>query len=95
MAPPELRRKATNEGSQTAPRPAEKSTLDLRKRPREQTVSPEASTSMRPEEKRPKTKQPEEWVEIPARRELRKKKPKPALRKPKQLKRMPSLRRCI
>ena len=51
-------------------------------------VSPEAMNPKKPEDKRPRTsKQPEEWVEVPLRKDLEKKKPKPALKKTERPKR--------
>ena len=78
-----------DECTQTLPKPAPRSTLDPRKRLREPTVSPEVKAAKQPVEKRPRTsKQPEEWVEVPARRDLRKKKKsKPAPKKPERPKR--------
>ena len=68
---------------------APKSTPDPCKRLREPTVSPEVRAAKKPVEKRPRTsKQLEEWVEVPTRRDLRKKKKsKPAPKKPERSKR--------
>ena len=61
-----------DEGTQTLSKPAPKFSPDPRKRLREPTVSPEVRAAKKPVEKRPRTsKQPEEWVEVPARRDLR------------------------
>ena len=46
-------KEVVDEGSQTLPQPAARSTLDTRKRLREPTVSPEASAAKKPVEKRP------------------------------------------
>ena len=47
-------KEVVDEGSQTLPQPATRSTLDMRKRLKEPTVSPEASATNKPAEKRPK-----------------------------------------
>ena len=57
------RKGVVDEGSQTLPHPAARSTPDTRKWIRELTVSPEESTVTKPVEKRPKAfKKEEEWV---------------------------------
>ena len=78
-----------DEGTQSLPKTAPRTTPDPRKRLREPTVSPEVRAAKKPVEKRPRTsKQPEEWVEVPTRRDLRKKKKsKPAPKKPERQKR--------
>ena len=71
-----------DENTQTPSESALRSTPEPRKRLREPTFSPEVMTS-----KRPRTsKQPEEWVEVPLRKDLRKKKPKAAPQKPERKK---------
>ena len=78
-----------DEGTQTLRKPAPRTTLDPRERLRELTVSPEVRVAKKSVEKRPRTsKQPEDWVEVPARRDLRKKKKlKPLPKKPERPKR--------
>ena len=85
----EIPKKAViDESSQTTAQPAPRSTPEPRKQQREVKVSPEVTASKKQEEKRTKTsKHPEDWVEVPARRDLWKKKPKPALKKSEWLKR--------
>ena len=52
-----------------------KSTLDMRKWLRESIASLEETKTKKPAEKRPKaSKKEEEWVEVPTRKDLRKKK---------------------
>ena len=68
-------KEVADEGSQTLAQAAARSTPDIRKRPRESTESPEASARKKPEEKRPKaSNKEEEWVKVPNRKDLRKKK---------------------
>ena len=75
-----------DEGSQSLPQPAARSTPNTRKRLRESTASPEVSAAKKPVEKRLKAfKKEKEWVQIPNRKDLRKKKKK----KEKQLSRTP------
>ena len=63
-----------DEGSQTLPKAAQSTTPDPRKRLREPTVNPEVRAAKKPVEKRPRrSKQTEEWVEVPSRRYLQKK----------------------
>ena len=65
--------------STPTPQLAPRSTPETRKWIREPTVSPEVMAAKEPEEKRPRTsKQSEKWVDVLARKDLRKKKPKPA-----------------
>ena len=72
---PSKKKEVADEGSQTLPQPAARSTPDTRKRPRELTVSPEVSAAKKPVEKRPRASNKEkEWVEVPNRKDLRKKK---------------------
>ena len=55
------------------------------------TVTPEVLAAKKPVEKRPKTsKHPEEWVEAPLRKVLRKKKLQPTPKKPERPKRVRS-----
>ena len=76
------------EGTQTLPEPAPRSTPDPRKRLREPTVSSEVNAANKPAEKRPKTSEhPQEWAEVPLRKGPRKKKSKTAPRKPERPKR--------
>ena len=64
-----------NEGIQTIPQSAPRSTSDTRKRLRELPVSPEASAAKKPVEKRPKASNKEEkWVKVPVKKNLQKKK---------------------
>ena len=56
---PPKRKKVVDEGSQTLPHPAARSTPDIRKRIREPTVSPEESAVKKPVEKRPKASKKE------------------------------------
>ena len=70
-------KEVADEGSQTLPQPAARSTPDTRKWPRESTASPGVSTAKKSAEKRPKaSNKEEEWVEVPNRKDLRKKKKK-------------------
>ena len=72
-----------DEGSQTLPQPAARSTPDTRKRHREPTASPEVSVSKKPVEKRPKaSRKEEEWVEVPKKKGLRKRKGKKPFKTP-------------
>ena len=74
-----------DEGSQTLPEPAARSTPDTRKRRREQTVSPEVPVVTKPMEKRPKaSKKEEEWVVVPSKKHLRKKREKKPCKTPEQ-----------
>ena len=74
-----------DEGSQTLPQPAARSTPDTRKRHREPTMSPEVSVVKKPAEKRPKaSNKEEEWVEDSSRKNLQKKKRKKAEKTPKK-----------
>ena len=67
-----------DEGSQTLPQPAARSTPDTRKRRREPTVT-------KPMEKRPKaSKKEEEWVVVPRKKDLRKKRGKKPCKSPEQ-----------
>ena len=72
-----------DEGCQTAPKIVVNSTPELRKRPRELFVSPQGTAAKKPETKRPKASpREEELMMIPARKSLRKTKPKPEAKKP-------------
>ena len=63
---PSKSKEVADEGSQTLPQPAARSTPDTRKRPRESTASPEVSAAKKPVEKRPKASNKEkEWMEVP------------------------------
>ena len=85
---------AVDEGSQTLPQPAARSTPDTRKRHREPTMSPEVSVVKKPAKKRPKaSNKEEEWVEVPSRKNLQKKKRKKAEKTPKKNSR-PRSERC-
>ena len=80
-----------NKVCQTDLEPCGKSTPNPRKQPRGPTESPEKSATGKPEEKRPKAlKQSEEWVKVPIKKNLCKKKPKPVPRKPERSKRASS-----
>ena len=69
---PPKQKEVADEGSQTLPQSAARSTPDTRKRPRESTASPEV-----PAAKKPRASNKEkEWVEVPNRKDLRKKKKK-------------------
>ena len=71
-----------HEESQTDLEPGESSTPDSRKKPREPKESLEDPGNKKPEEKRPKaSKHPEEWVEVPVKKNIRKKR-KPEEKKP-------------
>ena len=68
------RENGVDERSQTPPQPAPRSTPDTRKWLRESTASPEETKTKKPAEKRLKAlKHLEEWVEVPAKRDIRKK----------------------
>ena len=72
-----------DEGYRTAPRFVVSSTPDLRKLPKELTVSPQDTAAKKPEMKRPKASpREEEWMKLRARKSLRKEKPKPEAEKP-------------
>ena len=87
-ARPVKNKEIVDEGSQTLPQPAARSTPDTRKRLREPTVSPEASAEKKPAEKRPKaSKEKEEWVEVSSRKNLQKKKRKKPARTPEKSRR--------
>ena len=76
MKPPK-NKGVVDEGSQTLPQPFARSTPDTRKRRREPTVSPEVLVVTKPMEKRPKaSKNKEEWVAVPSKKDLRKKRGK-------------------
>ena len=67
-----------DKGSQSALQIVVSSIPEFRKRPRELTVSPQDTAAKKPEMKRPEASpREEEWMKVPARRSLRKKKPKP------------------
>ena len=69
--------KVTDEGCQRTPQPTVRSTPDLRKRPREPTVSPEETAAEKPENKRLWASiKEEEWVEVSVRKNLLKRKKK-------------------
>ena len=89
VRPPKQKR-VVDEGSQTLPHPAANSTSDTRKRIREPTASTEESAVKKPLEKRPKaSKQEEEWVEVPKKKDLQKRK----LKKPSKTPEKPCLER--
>ena len=70
-------KKVADEGSQTRPQPATRSTPDTRKRVREPTASPEVPAVKKLAEKRPKaSNEEEEWVEVLKKKDLRKRKGK-------------------
>ena len=70
-------KEVADEGSQTLTQPAARSTPDTRKRVREPTASPEVSAAKNPTEKRPKDSNKEkEWVEVPKKKDLQKRKGK-------------------
>ena len=70
---PLKKKEVVDVGSQTLPQPAARSTPDMRKWLREPTVSPEASASKKPAEKRLKaSNKEEEWVEVSSRKNLQK-----------------------
>ena len=72
-----------DKSTQTPPVPAPRSTPEPRKRLRELTITPEVLAAEKMVEKRPKiSKHPEEWVEVPLSKDLRKKKLKPTPKKP-------------
>ena len=84
VGPPKSKEVA-DEGSQTHPQPAARSTPDTWKWFREPTASPEVSAAKKPAKKRPKASNEEEkWVEVPARKNLLKKKRNNAERTPKR-----------
>ena len=79
------RKNVVDEGSQSPPQPAPRSTSDMRKRLRETTASPEETKTKKPAEKRLKASNKEEqWVEVPNRKDLRKKKVKKPTRTPER-----------
>ena len=77
-----------DEGSQTFPQPAARSTPDTRKRDREPTASPKVSAAKKPAEKRPEaSNKEEEWVEVPKKKDLqtrKRKKPSKSPEKPRR-----------
>ena len=74
-----------DEGSQTLPQPAARSTPDTRERVREPTASPEVSAAKKPAEKRPKASNKEEdWVEVPKKKDLQKRKGKKPSKTPEK-----------
>ena len=81
VKPPE-NKGAVDEGSQTL---ALRSTPDTRKWHREPTASPEVSAVKKPAEKRPKaSKKEEECVEVPKKKDLRKRKVKKPFKTPEK-----------
>ena len=79
------RNAGVDEGNQTLPQPALRSTPDTRKRLREPTASPEETNIKKPVEKRPKaSNKEEEWVEVPNKKDLRKKKVNKPTRTPER-----------
>ena len=79
------RKGVVDEGSQTLSQPAARSTPDTRKRAREPTASPEMPEVKKPAEKRPKaSNKEEEWVEVPKKKDLRKRKEKKPSKKPEK-----------
>ena len=84
-ARPPKSKEVANEGSQTLPQPAARSTPDTRKRVREPTAIPEVSAAKKPAEKRPKaSNKGEEWVEDPKKKDLRKRKRKKPSKTPEK-----------
>ena len=82
---PRKNKEVADEGSQTLPQPAARSTPETRKRVRELTASPEVSVAKKPAEKRPKaSNKEEEYVEVLTRKNLQKRKRKKARRTPKR-----------
>ena len=85
---PSKQKEVADEGSQTLPQPAARSTPDTLKRPRELTASPEVSAAKKPAEKRTKaSNKEEEWVKIPKKKDIRKrkgKKPSKSMEKPRR-----------
>ena len=81
---PSRRKGVVDEGSQTLPHPAARSTPDKRKPIREPTVSPEKSAVSKQVEKRPKASKEEEWVQVPIKKDLRKNKEKKPSRRPEK-----------
>ena len=76
---------AVDEDSQTLLQPAARSTPDTRKRHREPTANLEVSVVKKPAEKRPKvSKKEEEWVEVPKKKDLRKRKVKKPFKTPEK-----------
>ena len=72
---PRKQKEVADVGSQALSHPAARSTPDTRKRSRESTASPEVPAAKKPAEKRRKASNKEkEWVEVPNRKDLRKKK---------------------
>ena len=71
-----------DEGCQTTPQPKARSTSDLQKQPRELSVSPQETAARKPKEKslRASSKE-EEWVDVLTRKNLRKQKTKPGVKK--------------
>ena len=70
-------------GSQTLPKLTARSTPDTRKMLREPTVNPEVSAAKKRAQKRPKvSNKEEEWVDVPVRKNLQKKKRKKGARTP-------------
>ena len=62
---PPKRKGVVDEGSQTLPQPAARSTPDTRKRVRGPTTSPKVPAAKKSAEKRPKaSNKAEEWVEV-------------------------------
>ena len=77
-----------DEGWQIAPQIVVSSTPDLRKRLKKLIVSPQDTAAKKPEMKRTKASpMEEEWVEVPARKNLWKKKPKLEAKRPDWLRR--------
>ena len=80
---PHKNKKFMDDGNQTLLQPAPRSTPDTRKWLREPTVSPEATAAKKSVEKKAKaSNKEEEWVEVPARKNIQKKKKEKAVRTP-------------
>ena len=86
---PPKRKGVVVEGSQTFPQPAARSTPDTRKRVREPTMSSEVSEAKKLAEKRAKaSNKEEEWVEVPKKKDLRKRKGKKPSKMPEKPRRV-------
>ena len=88
LAPAQSVKSVRDEGCETALQTVVSSTPELRKQPKELTVSPQDTAAKKPEMKRPKASpREEEWIKVPPKKSLRKKKPKPEAKKPECLRR--------
>ena len=84
-ARPPKSKEVADEGSQTLPQTAARSTPDTRKRVRKPNASPEVSAAKKRAEKRPKASNKEEkWVEVPKKKDLRKRKGKKPSKTPEK-----------